>query len=531
MRVPWAGPEASGWPYPTLGWTIGQWIEEHCVIPDGDHVGEPYLLTDEMWEFVLQHYRLRPNAVAGKWKSAWSYRRSMLVRPQKWGKGPLTAALVCAEAMGPVLFDGWDAQGEPVGRPWASPHIQVTATSEDQTANVYGVLLPMIQEGPLADMIPDTGETRINVPRAAGRGLIEPVTAAANSRLGQRITFAVQDETQLWVQSNGGLTLSKNQLRGLGGTGGRSVQTTNTWDPAEESAAQLDYESGSSAVYINYRQADKHLKYGVKADRKKIHKQVYGDSWWVDLDVIEEEAADLLLKDPTNAERFYGNRIVRGKGRWMPETTWDAAERFVDIPEDGAPICLGFDGSDTGDWSALIAITMDGTVFVPTYGPDFSPCVWNPEDFGGKVPRGEVMAARDELEHRFKVVRAYADPFGWRSEIAEWANKYQSVNAEWPTNQDKRMHEQLLQFETDIASKEVGYIGSRLLSTHVANARRVARPGQRYTLGKASQNQKIDAAMSMLLAHAARHDAIKAGWRPRSSMAIPAGGRMVVKRR
>ena len=107
MFVPWAGPEASGWPYPTLGWTVGQWIEEHCVIPDGDHVGEPYLLTDEMWEFVLQHYRLRPNAVAGKWKSAWSYRRSMLVRPQKWGKGPFTAAIICAEAMGPTIFDGY----------------------------------------------------------------------------------------------------------------------------------------------------------------------------------------------------------------------------------------------------------------------------------------------------------------------------------------------------------------------------------------------------------------------------------------
>lgn len=528
--MPWCGPEAAEWPYPTLGWQVGQWIEEYCVIPDGDYVGEPYLLTDEMWEILLQHYRLKPHATAEKYKSAWSYRRSMVVRPQKWGKGPLTAGLVCAEAMGPVVFDGWDAYGNPVGRPWPSPHIQITATSEDQTSNVYGALLPMIQEGPLADMIPDTGETRINVPRMRGRGLIEPVTAAANSRLGQRITFAVQDETQLWVPSNGGITLATNQLRGLAGVGGRSIQTTNTWDPSEGSFAQQTYESGSSQVYIDYRKAPADLRYSRKDHRKKIHEYVYGDSWWVDLDVIEDEASDLLKTDPGNAERFFGNRIVYGRGRWMPEHTWFEAERDEDIPEDGTDICTGFDGSETDDWSAIIAITMDGTLFVPTYGPDNRPCVWNPDDFGGVIPRSEVAAARDEIKTRYRVIRSYNDPHGWRSEIAEWANKeVGTVVAEWPTNSDRRIHPQLQQFETDVKNKKIGHIRSKVLNTHIANARRVPRPGQRYSIGKASQNQKIDAAMSAILAHAAWHDAIQAGYRPRSL--VSPGGQIVVRRR
>ena len=529
--MPWCGPEKAEWPYPTLGWLAGQWIEEHCVIPDGDHVGEPYILTDEMWRFLLEHYRLKPNASAAKYKSAWAYRRSMLVRPQKWGKGPLTAAMTCFEAVGPAVFAGWDAEGHPVGRPWPSPHIQITATSEEQTANVYDALLPMIQEGPLADMIPDTGETRINVPRVRGRGLIEPVTAAARSRLGQRITFAVQDETQLWTPSSGGVALAQNQGRGLAGVGGRSVQTTNTWDPSEQSVAQQTYEAKASSTHIDYRKPPAHLRYTRKDERRKIHEYVYGGAWWVDLDVIEEEAVALLKTDPGNAERFFGNRIVYGRGRWISEATWDRAERDVDIPEDGAEICTGFDGSETGDWSAIVAITMDGTLFIPTYGPDDRPCVWNPEDFDGQVPRGEVHAARDELEQRYHVVRSYADPHGWRSEIAEWANASRGVVAEWPTNSDRRMHPQLQQFETDIATGKVGYIRSRLLSTHVANARRVARPGQRYSLGKASEQQKIDVAMSGVLAHAAWYDAIKAGWKPRRAGGVPVGGRMVVRRR
>ena len=50
---------------------------------------------------------------------------------------------------GPVLFDGWDAQGEPVGKPWATPHIQITACSEEQTDNTWRALQPMIELGPL----------------------------------------------------------------------------------------------------------------------------------------------------------------------------------------------------------------------------------------------------------------------------------------------------------------------------------------------------------------------------------------------
>ncbi len=195
----WRGAEYPG-EFPTLGWTVGEWIEAYCVIPDGDHAGEAYRLTDEMWTFLAHFYRLRLGAQAGQRAPAFVYRRGQLVRPQKWGKGPFSAALVCGEGVGPVLFDGWDADGEPVGRPWPTPLIQITANSEDQTANVYAALQPMIELGPLADFIPDTGDTRINLP---GGGRIDPVTSRARTRLGQRVTFVVQDETGLWTESSG----------------------------------------------------------------------------------------------------------------------------------------------------------------------------------------------------------------------------------------------------------------------------------------------------------------------------------------
>lgn len=315
--MPWV-PEEPG-EVPTLGYLVGEWIEEHCVIPDGEYGGLPYLLTEEMWTFLAHHYRLKTTAHEGQLATAFTYRRSMLVRPQKWGKGPLTAAIICAEGIGPTIFSGWDSSGKPVARPRATPKIQVTASTEDQADNVYGHLVPMIQRGPLANLIPDSGVTRINLP--AG-GLIEPVTSKARSRLGAPITFAIQDETGTWTTANGGQSLADTQRRGLAGMSGRTIETTNAWDPAEMSVAQRGYESLVQDVYRDFNQPPANLSYRNKVERRKIHKIAYGDSWWVDLDSIEADALELMERDPAQAERFYGNRIVVGSGSWLPEGLW-----------------------------------------------------------------------------------------------------------------------------------------------------------------------------------------------------------------
>src|SRR5690606_41692977 len=190
---------------------------------------------------------------------------------------------------------------------------QISAPSEDQTGNVHGHLLPMIQRGPLADLIPDAGVTRTNLPWG---GHIEPVTSKARSRLGAPITFAIQDETGTWTKENGGQALADTQRRGLAGMSGRSIETTNAWDPAEQSVAQVGFESRARDIYRDFPLSPASWSYTNKAERRRIHKFAYGGSWWVGLDAVEADSAGLLERGPAQAGRFYGNRLVVGSGAW-----------------------------------------------------------------------------------------------------------------------------------------------------------------------------------------------------------------------
>ena len=182
-------------------------------------------------------------------------------------------------------------------------------------------------------------------------------------------------------------------------------------------------------------------------------------------------------------------------------------------PDAGTQVCLGFDGSESDDWTAIQGETMDGFTFTPRYGPDQRPTVWNPAEWGGSIPRGEVHAAVDELMERNAVERFYADPHDWYSEIGDWALKYGDNHVfEWPTNQISRMFPEIRRFEIDLAQGRVTHDGCPIVTVHAANAKKIAKPGQKYVLGKPANHQKIDALMARILAHTAAADAREAGW-------------------
>lgn len=537
--------------FPTLGFLLIEWIEAHTVVPDGFRRGKPLHLSGwQAWN-VINHYRVKPDAAGlaeffsrdtdEKLPNAFHYRRSQTVRPQKSGKSPFVAAIICAEAVGPVLLldwaeggetyrcadygcpCGWEyiyEPGEPMGMPWPTPLIQITATSEEQTGNIFDALRPMIQLGPLADVIPNVGQEFIRLP---GGGRIDPVSASANSRLGQRVTFVAQDETGIYTAQNGMVKVAQTQRRGAAAMGGRVWETTNAWDPSENSTAQQTAERGGADIFRDHPLPPAGLKYGNKADRRKIHRAVYSGSPWVNIDDIEGEAAELLATDPQQAERFYGNRLVYAKGSWLPEGRWKATEADKGVPPDGTAIVLGFDGSENNDWTAIRAETIDGYQFTPLYrvGDELRPTIWDPVKFGGSIPRDEVAAAVEQLFDRYKVARFYCDPQDWRSEIGDWALAYgDKVVMEWATNRPSAMYAALTTYEVDLASGRLTHDADPLTEIHVNNARKKAVPGQKYILIKPADHQKIDAAMASVLAHEAASDALQAGWARKQSRRV-----------
>jgi phage terminase large subunit-like protein len=75
------------------------------------------------------------------------------------------------------------------------------------------------------------------------------------------------------------------------------------------------------------------------------------------------------------------------------------------------------------------------------------------------------------------------------------------------------MHAAAERLKTDIAKADTPFShdGCPITSGHIRNARAAARPQGRYVLAKSSQDQKIDVAVTSILAHEAAMDAVAAG--------------------
>lgn len=190
-------------------------------------------------------------------------------------------------------------------------------------------------------------------------------------------------------------------------------------------------------------------------------------------------------------------------------------------PEPGTPVCGGFDGSSTDDWTAIKLQTADGLLFTPRYGPDRAPTIWNPAEWQGAIPRAQVHAAWAEIVATYRVERVYCDPPQWQTEIGEWAREYgEEVFVEWATYRPTAMHAALDRFVTDLSTGALRHDGCPITAQHVANARKLANKADRYILGKPSQHQKIDAAVTSVICHEAASDAIAAGWSATSEPSI-----------
>lgn len=531
---------------PTLGFDVLAWIEDNLATPDRAEY-EPLHFTREQQQFVINLYALERNT-EGRWGR--KYRRAVLSRPKGWGKSPVLAAIAIAEALAPVVFDGWDADGRPVGKPWGhvrSPLVQLAAVSEDQTKNAWTPLLEMIRESPyLYDEYPglEPYETQVNLPKHGpeGRrspGRIEFVTSAATSREGNRPVFAVLDQTEEWKPSNGGVRLAATMRRNIAKTGGTSIESPNAYEPGAQSVAEdsaeywrriLDGSARDKGLLYDHREAPPGTD---MADRESLLeglRHVYGDSaedagGWVDLERLVADIWDPAT-DPSDARRFYLNQVTYASDSWIVPHEWSACEADDSSPiRDGDTVVLGFDGSK-GRVSGKVA---DATGLIGCRVKDgrlFEIGVWEqpqgPAGAGWRVPEVEVNQAVENAFRRYNVVGFYADPPKWESWVSQWEAKYgpklkvkatQTEPIKWWTNRPTAIAKALEQFETAIRAREVSFEpGSFRLTAHMLNARRrPSRSGMGIGKEHPDSARKIDSAMAATLAWDARVEAVSKG--------------------
>lgn len=520
--MPWRGPEHPG-EYPTLGHLIADWIEDNLVIPDGPRRGQPFILTDEQLRHLLQSYRLKPHARADMGSQAFRYYGSLLVRPQKSGKDPFAAAQACAQALGPVRFDGWDADGEPAGAPMSTPWIQCAANSEDQVVNTFQPIFVMLSEGPLAD-VPglDVGLTRVNLPSG---GRIEPVTAQARSRLGARITYATFTESGLYTETSGGLALARTMKRGLAGMDGRWIEITNAWDPSENSVAQRTWEAKAPGVLLDYRPPRLRVDLDDEQALRNELVYVYGDSaieqgGWVNLERIMEE-----IRNPATGEgearRFFLNEVTVGSRDAVDSLLWAAQARPGELLQPMERIALGFHGSQTKDATSLCASRLvDGRLFhLRTWEkpPHVPAGQWS-------VPRDDVDLAVKQAFAAYDVVAMFTTPAGWQTEVNIWAGEFEKRVLELWLNSEMRMDQVVERFLTAHRGDEITHDGSDTLTAHAQNAalangkRRSSaedrQPGQTdhyQRVVRKGQGMTTSAFVAALLAYEARGWAIERG--------------------
>lgn len=481
-----------------MGWALLDWYETYLRVPSGPMYGRPLALTTEQARFVVRWYQTDQ-------RGRFLYRRGASRRPKGWGKSPLLAAWGIGELVGPVVFDGWDSQGQPVGRPQDTPWVQIAACSEDQTSNTYSSLYEMLRESPAIDDYGiDLGRTKVFLKDRPG-ALIEPVTAAAGSREGQLVTAAVLDETHLWVARNGGRRLAATIRRNLAKMNGRSLESTNAFVPGEGSVAEDTHKAwdrGEAGLLYDAVEGPWVEDLSDRKALKKALKVAYGDSKWVPLDRIVAECNDPAT-DPADARRYYLNQLVKGELRAVDPHRWaELARPDITVPI-GSRIGVGFDGSISGDATALVGCTPEGH--------RFKLGLWERPPGGSRdwrVPRLEVEARVGWVFDNYDVGLMLCDPAKWWTEIESWQARWGDERVlMFDTNSSRRMSAACDRYLTALTEGSATHDGDPDVTRHVlAMDRKKVAPSAddddgrtRYVFVKAD-TRKIDAGIADVLA-------------------------------
>ena len=511
-------------PEKSLAWGLVDWFVEYLRSPDGE--GE-FWPTQEQMRWLLWFYAVDDQ---GKYL----YRQATMRRQKGAGKDVIAAVLALAELCGPVAFSHFDEKGEPVGKQRFAPWVQLAAVTQEQTKNTSALFPALITDKLKKEHRLEVCKTIIY---SGTGGRIESLTASPYAAEGNRPTFSVLNEGQWWFDTNNGHDLASVIQGNITKTNGRLLNICNAHIPGENSVAEQDYDayqlvkSGQAVdtgiLYDSleapawtpiseipakdvdpegYSQGIKKLREGLEIAR--------GDATWLNIDSIVNNILDVRTPVSESRRRFL-NQINASEDSWIAPKEWDAIAATSDALQlkPGDKITLGFDGSVTNDWTALVACRVeDGFISLIK--------AWNPEKYPGKeIPREDVDAVVRSTFDTYDVVGMRADVRFWESYIDQWTRDFRrsiKINAcpgkllayDMRGQNVKRVALDCEAFLDAVLDEQIMHDNDPILRRHILNAKRAPTNWGTVSIRKASKDssQKIDAAVCAVLAYGSRRD-------------------------
>ncbi len=196
--------------------------------------------------------------------------------------------------------------------------------------------------------------------------------------------------------------------------------------------------------------------------------------------------------------RYRLGQWVGPEHTWLPFGTWAPLER-PHLVGKREKVTLAFDGSASGDSTALVGCTVGATPYVFVVGLWENPSPGKP---GWRVPREAVDKAVKEAFSRYSVVEMACDPWGWRSEIESWAKRHGERRVlEWNTAHAARMAPATDRLYQLAVTGGIEHDGDPRMTAHFNNA--VAKNtnlGDLISKDKKGSARKIDSAVAAIVA-------------------------------
>ena len=454
------------------------------------------------------------------------------------------ALVVFAElhAEGPVRCDGFDASGNPVGRPVTQPYIPMLAYSLDQVEELaYGALRYIVENGPDADYFDSTQERIIRLDERGGDGgKALPLAQSPNSRDGARTTLNAYDEPHrlysprlLLAHDTMEANLPKRPLEDpwslYVGTAGEPGQGSVAESLHDEAVAIHEGRIDDPKLFYLYRTDDKPKRnLDDPAERLKAIAEATGPAGEWGPGQFEHIASqwDRPRANKPYLERVWLNRWVKSTLQAFDPVRWENQLCHIGGDPDkplrkpishGAKVSAGFDGARLKDATALV-ITELAT------GTQELLALWEQDldDPDWQVPGEEVEAAISDMFSSFDVWRLYADPPYWNNDIGRWAGMHKGRVIEWWMSNYKRSAYDLRAYQEAQESGQCGWSTDHPLADaftrHISNSGLKELKNVRDDQGepmpilaKIHPDRKIDAAAAGQLSWRAYLDAHKAG--------------------